>query len=90
MRVEGRLNGGVLLFTFWNNGTVIPPKRLGEIRDNLYNPDASEMVGLRNVAIRMRLIYDTRQKFHVESGENGTSVVIRIQAESREELEGLK
>ena len=74
-----------LIITIRDNGTGIPPGKLGEIQDALSSPfyDTGRHVGLVNTNARIRLQYGVQYGISVESTEDdGCCIVMTLPAAS--------
>lgn len=85
IRVEAKMDGDAVIFTFADDGIGIAKERLNQIRAELRQKEgeggaASDHIGLRNVYYRLNMLYGDRFSMTIWSkpGE-GTRIVIRIE-----------
>ncbi|MNP53358.1 Sensor histidine kinase YpdA [compost metagenome] len=80
IRVSIELEQGKLLFKLSDNGIGMSPEKLEEILRYLNRDDViGERVGMKNAYYRLKLIYQERFSFDIQSKEGqGTSIEIGL------------
>ncbi|MNN95681.1 putative sensor-like histidine kinase [compost metagenome] len=80
IRISIGLEQGRLVFRLSDNGIGMSPDKLEEIRRYLNRDDAiGERVGMKNAYYRLKLIYQDRFSFDIQSKEGeGTSIEIGL------------
>lgn len=83
-----RPEGDCIMITVVDNGPGMPPERLAAIHSQLEQDKTipTESVGLANIHQRIRLVYGKDYGLTVLSGQNGTTVSIRVRKCTLEEL----
>ena len=89
VRVLAREENGALCASVADNGAGMSPERLEEVRCclNSKSEPAKDQAGygLYNVNKRIQLYYNQPEGIRIESGENGTTVFLRVPLKKAEE-----
>lgn len=81
-----RLQDNVII-TVENDGAPVLPERLKEIREKLSsNEESTDKIGLKNVYDRIRLYYEGRGEFTIDSQLEKTTVTIILPFDDKEEI----
>ena len=91
IRVSGRVQDGLLVFSVKDTGLGMSPEQLADLKDRMKKgqPSVSEGnggFGLVNVNMRIRLYYNQADDLMIESGPEGTTVSFKVPLRTREEI----
>ena len=92
IRVKGRLENGMLVFTVSDTGKGMDEETLDALRRRMAEKQRAQTsstsgFGLVNVNLRIRLYYSQAEGLQIESGKDGTTVLFRVPCRTREEIE---
>lgn len=91
IRVSGKVQDGLLVFSVKDTGLGMSPEQLADLKDRMKKgqPSVSEGnggFGLVNVNMRIRLYYNQTDDLMIESGPEGTTVSFKVPLRTREEI----
>ena len=91
IRVQGRKEGGMLMFRVSDTGRGMDAETLRQLKARMAEGQPSVAsgsggFGLVNVNLRIRLYYNQQEGLQLESGPGGTTVSFRVPCRTREEL----
>ncbi len=91
IKVTGRLEDNMLVFTVSDTGTGMTKEQLDALNERMTKgqPTVSEGTGgfgMVNVNLRIRLYYNQPEGLMIESGSNGTSVSFKVPCRTKEEI----
>ena len=91
IKVTGRLEDNMLVFTVSDTGTGMTKEQLDALNERMAKgqPTVSEGTGgfgMVNVNLRIRLYYNQPEGLMIESGSNGTSVSFKVPCRTKEEI----
>lgn len=91
IRVSGKVQDGLLVFSVKDTGLGMSPEQLADLKDRMKKgqPSVSEGnggFGLVNVNMRIRLYYNQADDLRIESGPEGTTVSFKVPLRTREEI----
>ena len=91
IRVSGKVQDGLLVFSVKDTGLGMSPEQLTDLKDRMKKgqPSVSEGnggFGLVNVNMRIRLYYNQTDDLMIESGPEGTTVSFKVPLRTREEI----
>jgi two-component system sensor histidine kinase YesM len=93
VRVAGREQDGMMILTVEDNGAGMTPERLTQVRENLASESLVEgergCYGLFNVNKRIQLYYNQPEGVRIQSGENGTTVTLRVPFGRTDDVQGI-
>lgn len=92
IRVTGRMEGGMLVFTVRDTGKGMDADTLAALKARMAEKQLAQTpgvhgFGLVNVNLRLRLYYSKAEGLQIESGPEGTEVRFCVPCRTREEIE---
>ena len=93
VRVTGREQGGMMVLTVTDNGAGMTAERLFQVKESLERDAPADgehgCYGLFNVNKRIQLYYNQPEGVSIQSGENGTTVSLRVPFGRRDDVQSI-
>lgn len=87
LKIEGKICGGAMVFTVWDNGVGMDREKMEELNDSFQKEDnikgmrlsTGKHLALTNINSRIKINYGNEYGLHIDSREDvGTKVTLRL------------